>query len=118
MKSLRGRHTLLAFALLIGIASCNLAITAPTAAPTLQPGDSVRNLTVTGLARDYALHIPPGLDSSRALPVVFAFHGYGGSGVNLQNATGFNVTADTGGFLVVYPNGIDHSWNAGSCCGP
>ena len=28
-----------------------------------------------------------------------------------------DVTADAEGFLVVYPNGLDQSWNAGLCCG-
>jgi polyhydroxybutyrate depolymerase len=32
--------------------------------------------------------------------------------------TGFNEIADTGGFLVVYPTGIELSWNASICCEP
>jgi polyhydroxybutyrate depolymerase len=31
--------------------------------------------------------------------------------------TGFDDIADTAGFLVVYPEGIGASWNAGTCCG-
>ncbi len=89
----------------------------PTPAPTLESGDTERAVTVDGLPRDYILYIPPGLDSSQMVPVVFAFHYYPASGLDMQNLTGFNAIADTGGFVVVYPNGIDGSWNAGSCCG-
>ena len=131
MKNLRGHlYTILAFALVIGTASCNpaaapLTATIPptaTAAPTIQPGDSTRTLTVNGLKRDYLLHIPPGLERSRAVPVVLAFSGYGMTPSNLQTLTGFNDVANKDGFLVAYPKGTgssdsELSWNAGICCG-
>ena len=90
----------------------------PTAAPTIQPGDSERKLTVNGVERSYLLHIPPGLDSLHPAPVVFVFHGLGvGSmATSMPLLTGFSEIADGAGFLVVYPNGIGLSWNAGSCC--
>ena len=28
-----------------------------------------------------------------------------------------NATADARGFIVVYPNGYQTSWNGGACCG-
>ena len=90
----------------------------PTAAMTVQPGDSERTLTVNGLERSYQLHIPPGLDSLQAVPVVFVFHGLGIGSMpeSMPLLTGFDEVADTAGFLVVYPTGIGLSWNAGSCC--
>jgi len=134
MKNLRS-HLLpiLPFVLLISTASCNqtvappnadigqIATTVPTAAaaPTIQPGNSTRKLTVNGLNREYLIHIPSGLDRSRTVPVVFAFHGYDGSSSEMQTWTGFDAIADKDSFLVVYPqgSGTDRSWNAGSCCG-
>jgi polyhydroxybutyrate depolymerase len=137
MKSLRSHLlTILPFVLLISTASCNqtvappnatvgqTAITAPTAAeaaaaPTIQPGDSTRKLTVNDLNREYLIHIPPGLDGSRTVPVVFAFHAFGGSSSEMQTMTGFNAIADKDSFLVVYPqgSGTDRTWNGGMCCG-
>ena len=131
MKNLRGRlYTILAFALVISTASCNpaaapLTATIPptaTAAPTIQPGDSTRTLTVNGVKRDYLLHIPPGLDRTRALPVVLAFSGAGMTPSTMQTMTGFNDVADKENFLVAYPKGTgssdsELSWNAGICCG-
>lgn len=126
--------TLLTFALLIGAASCNQATAIPTAtiapiatttppptetpAPTLQPGDSEHKLTVNGLERTYVLHIPPGLDHLHLAPVVLAFHGLGENPATMELMTGFSDIADQANFLLVYPEGVGNSWNAGgTCCG-
>ena len=96
---------------------------APTAtpAPTLQPGDSQRTLTVNGQERTYLLHIPPGLDGSQPVPVVFALHGFDNEIhfeiTDLQYSTGFSTIADANGFVVLYPSGVSGVWNAGKCCG-
>jgi len=122
---------ILAAVLLLGATACSQTVAkpvtthAPTAtpgpAPTLQPGDSTRQLTVSGLERSYILHIPPGLDSLRPVPVVFVFHGLLDDAVSIQTTTGFNAIADKNGFPVLYPNGSGPSealsWNAGGCCG-
>jgi polyhydroxybutyrate depolymerase len=34
-----------------------------------------------------------------------------------QRTTGMDAKADEAGFVVVYPEGVDRSWNAGACCG-
>lgn len=88
----------------------------PTPGPTIQPGDIERTLMVDGLERSYILHIPPGLDSLRPIPVVLAFHDVDSGAINMQLLTGFNEIADKAGFLVVYPEGIGLSWNGGGGC--
>jgi polyhydroxybutyrate depolymerase len=35
----------------------------------------------------------------------------------MEETSHFDDLATKVGFIVVYPEGIDHSWNAGSCCG-
>ena len=109
---------IITIAVLIDTASCNRAAATPTAMPTLQPGSHQRTLMVKGLSRTYLLHVPPGLDSLRPVPVVLAFHGYSGNGSSFRDVTGFDDIADNNGFLVVYPEGAggDHSWNASGCC--
>lgn len=119
----------LTFALLGSTASCNQAtppvatsaptattVPSPTTAPTLEPSDSARKLTVNGVERSYLLHIPPGLDGLHPVPVVFVFHGFFQT-ASAISFTGFNDMADKDGILVVYPEGLDLSWNAGDCCG-
>jgi polyhydroxybutyrate depolymerase len=127
-------YTFIAATLLVGVVACGQTVATPTAVPTaipsstatiaaatLQPGDLERTLTVNGVERTYLLHIPPGLDSTKPVPVVFAFHGYDIEIYfeisDLQNMTGFNDIADQSGFLLVYPKGISGVWNAGTCCG-
>jgi polyhydroxybutyrate depolymerase len=108
-----------AILILLITASCDQTIPIPTAtaAPTIQPGDSERKLTVNGLERSYLLHIPPGLDSQQPLPVVFAFHGGSQTPRGMRTVTRLNDVADQANFLVVYPEGVYRSWNAGHCCG-
>jgi len=126
MKTINLFLTIFACAILLGAAACGQAAARPTAtpeptptpAPTVPPGDSTRTITVGDLERTYILHIPPGLDSSRPAPVVFAFHGMFGNGAAMVLATGFNDIADVDGFLAVYPRGYGASWNAVDCCGP
>jgi polyhydroxybutyrate depolymerase len=90
----------------------------PSPAPTIQPGDSTRTLKVGDLNRSYILHIPPGIDMVRPVPLVFVFHGYTSQPQEME-AYGFNEISDSYGFLVVYPGGgLGLSWNAGGCCGP
>ena len=95
------------------------ATLAPTAtpAPTLEPSDSERKLTVDGAERSYLLHIPSGLDSLQPVPIVLAFHGAGAEPSAMDLMTGFNDIAEEAGFIVVYPEGLGLTWNAGTCCG-
>ena len=96
------------------------ATLAPTAtpAPTLQPGDSERTVTVDGVERSYLLYIPPGIDSLQPVPVVFAFHGAGQEPATMQILTELDDVANSGKFVLVYPEGIGLEWNAGgTCCG-
>jgi len=125
MKTINRLLMLLIFVILLTCTACGQSAAGPTAtpeptatpAPTIPPGDSTRTLVVGDLERNYLLHIPPGLDSQRPVPVVFVFHGLSMLADDLPTMTGFNDVADTGGFLAVYPNGYSRSWNVSVCCG-
>lgn len=132
MKSFRGYlYGILVFVLLTSLTACGMvpagpaatiapastAAPAATAAATIPPGDSTRKLTVDGLERSYLVHIPRGLDRSRPVPVLFAFHGADMAPEEMQLVTGFNEIADKDKFIVVYPEGIGQSWNVRLCCG-
>ncbi len=84
----------------------------------VRPGDYHVTLTFQGYARSYDLHVPPQYDGKTPLPLVIALHPFGGDAAGFANATGFNKEADAEGFFVVYPQGLNGSWNAGSCCRP
>jgi hypothetical protein len=117
-----GLLTVVTTVLLISMSACSqtaatsTATIAPTAtptatpAPTLQSGESHRPVKVNGLDRTFLLHIPPGLDSSRPEPVVFALHGFDNKYyfevTDLQHITEFGTISDQSGFILVYPSGI------------
>lgn len=67
--------------------------------------------TVKGMQRSYVLYIPQGLKPGAQL--LFMFHGSGGDGASTREVTGygFDVLADKYKFLVVYPDGIETTWN-------
>ena len=80
------------------------------------PGITVtRELDVGGAAREFALHVPGTPDPTPDLLVVL--HWWGGSMEEAAASGGWTAASDAGGFLVAFGSGIDHSWNAGSCCG-
>lgn len=73
-----------------------------------------KEVTVGKLKRTYRLHLPQGHQKKKdPLPLVFAFHGGGGSGASTERKTGFSELADKEGFIVAYPDGIDRHWNDG-----
>ena len=86
------------------------------ATATATPGETSESIMVDGLLRTYERHIPPGYDGTTPLPVVFDFHGLGGTGAGWKGSTAWAQLADQHGFIAIWPDGIDNSWNAGRCC--
>lgn len=89
-------------------------------------GDRSVTLQHDGQRRHYVIHIPPGLDPRRPVPLVLAFHGGGGNAEMMADDAryGWIGEADRQGFVVVFPNGFSKlpggnfaTWNAGTCCG-
>lgn len=76
------------------------------------PGLTVEaSLESGGLARSYRVYVPTGAGAG-PLPLVLAFHGLGGSGAQLERATGLTEIAEREKFAVVYPDGhgTPRSW--------
>lgn len=68
-----------------------------------------------GQARDYWLYLPEQAESRKAMPLVLALHGGGGTGYDQQRLSGgiFNRLAEREGFIVCYPSGLERHWNDG-----
>ena len=70
------------------------------------------------IPREYTVYIPENYNHSIPTPILFAFHGFGGSNNFIMNSAGFNEIADEENFIVVYPQGslifnlLAH-WNVG-----
>lgn len=78
------------------------------------------NRTVTlrrdGVERAAVVHHP--VTARAGAPLVVVLHGAGGSHADVQVGLGWTRLADRAGFVVAFPDGLDHTWNAGACCGP
>ena len=72
--------------------------------------------------RAYVLHVPPALRRdprlSQGVPAMLVLHGLESNPADAADSTGLSRLADRDGALVVYPEGVRESFNAGYCCGP
>jgi polyhydroxybutyrate depolymerase len=91
-----------------------------TACKTLPPlnlteRDLELSLEHGGYTRDFILHLPVNHKTISTMPLVIALHGGGGTAKGMIRLTRgrFNELADAYGFLVVYPQGLEKSWNDG-----
>jgi len=66
-----------------------------------------------GLQRSYITYLPSTYQQGTPMPLLMAFHGYGQSADNMMLYTQFNAIADNESFIVVYPQGVNNTWNAG-----
>jgi len=85
-------------------------------ATTFGPGkvsisDGSKEFLYQGKAQTYYLHTSKSYKLDYSMPLVVVFHGSGGSGKSIADVTRFNELADQKGFIVVYPDGINHRWN-------
>lgn len=66
-----------------------------------------------GETRSYRLFLPADYEPGDAIPLVLNLHGRGSNGLEQALYTGMNAVADTAGFAVCYPDGLDGEWNVG-----
>lgn len=101
-----------------GAGSSDMDADAAVACPSgaLGPGDERASLEHDGMMRSILVHVPPSYDNTRPMPLVLNFHGATMTAALQQQTTGMDAKADEAGFVVVYPEGVDRSWNAGACC--
>lgn len=80
------------------------------------PGDYTKKVNVDGRTREYRLHVPSTYNGKIPLPIIFAFHGTSASASVIEQETSLDRSADSLGFIVVYPEGLHRGWNIGECC--
>ncbi len=71
-----------------------------------------RNIAFGGTARSYVVYVA---DTARRAPapLLVVLHGGGGWAEQMRRYTRFDAIAAREGFVVVYPQGLDRSWNDG-----
>jgi polyhydroxybutyrate depolymerase len=74
-----------------------------------------KNLVSSGITREYRIYIPALYDGTKAVPVVFNFHGYTSNNLAQEFYADFRPVADTANFIVVHPQGTviggGNAWN-------
>lgn len=66
-----------------------------------------------GTTRNYIVYVPSGHNIQNPAPLVMVLHGFTQTAQAIMNYSDFNTYAEEHNFIVVYPNGIDNSWNVG-----
>jgi polyhydroxybutyrate depolymerase len=85
---------------------------------SLAPGDTTVTLPHDGVSREYIVHVPASYDGHSAVPLVLDIHGLTSNDTQQEALSGWREKSDASGFIVVYPNGLNASWNGGTlCCG-
>jgi polyhydroxybutyrate depolymerase len=93
-----------------GLLACKKSETDNNSNPGVQKTETI---TVDSRTREYIIYLPTGYNTATALPLVFCLHGGGGTGSGFQSMANFNTLAEKEKFIVVYPSGIEKSWNDG-----
>jgi polyhydroxybutyrate depolymerase len=71
--------------------------------------DYTYTVDVDGVTRSYVLRYPKAYDPKHRYPVVFLFHGTGGSGAE-YDYSGVEQAAPKGAAIFVLPVGLDYAW--------
>ena len=69
-----------------------------------------------GANRRYRIFAPPH-PSSPTRGLLLVLHPFGGSAARFEQQSGLDRRAATANSVVVYADGLGHSWDAGTCCG-
>lgn len=122
MNHHRTRHVAafaFAFALpAVGCSSSDSEGTAMQEPCVLVEGTQTVMTEVDGQMREYILEVPP-LTEGESAPLVINMHGFTSSFEQQKAYMDAESPSPwtSSGFVLVYPNGLDSSWNGGTCCG-
>ena len=82
-----------------------------------ESGDFDRTIQVGDSDRRFLLHVPASYDPTAGVSLVVAFHGFTEGPEDIRDTSHFDQISDERGFIVAYPEGLNGSWNGGTCCG-
>jgi polyhydroxybutyrate depolymerase len=89
-------------------------------AQVLAAGNTTRTLQVGNAMRSYVLHVPSTYTGNQRVPLLFDFHGLGGSGQGEANSSSYVAATQSEGVILAFPtgtsDGIGQGWNVGTCC--
>jgi len=68
-----------------------------------------QTIDVAGTKRTYEMFVPDGYDGRKTYPLVFVFHGDGGTGANIRGSIKLEAES-SGEAIFVYPDGLNKTW--------
>ncbi len=80
-------------------------------------GEMPLTLHLGGQDRTMIVHVPTTYNPKVPASLVFNFHGFVNTAAQQRDISLMEATSDAHGFILVYPDGLGQSWNAGDCCG-
>jgi polyhydroxybutyrate depolymerase len=101
------------FVTLMGCQRNSVGSLTGTPSANVAPGDYHGALLSNGLTRTFITHIPPQYTAHHPLPIMLSLHGRLGDGQGQITLSHMSAVADQYGFIVVYPDGYQRSWNDG-----
>lgn len=66
--------------------------------------DRTFEITSEGREREYTLHVPPGYDGKKPMPLMVVLHGLSQDSNSIAKLSAMSEKADKEGFIVAYPN--------------
>lgn len=93
------------------------AVVDPCVGRSGRAGRTTLQLPWGGRMRSAVVNVPAGYDGRSAVPLVLALHGFLDSGGGFAAYDGLEAEGARRGIVVVHPDGLNNSWNAGACCG-
>lgn len=88
----------------------------PSCDKTLESGDFTRELTLGGVTRSYLVHVPEARRVDSTTPLLIDFHPMSFDAPWERSHSGFLELSDQEGFIAVWPQGLENSWDVGPCC--
>ena len=107
---------IIAFSLLVSGFVVNQSVAAQNE-PQIKVGENSGSIKCGNQTRQFLLYVPEGYDGKTNLPLVFLFHGSGGTSKIIMENTDLSKVADKKKFIIAAPEGIYpffgmNSWNA------
>lgn len=101
---------------LSGLSSCSGNDDVPLDAPDTT-GLFTRTISHDEVTRQFILYVPDSLEGTSRVPLMLNFHGFGGTANRHLRSADMRSLADSGKFILVYPQGAllegNPHWNAG-----
>jgi polyhydroxybutyrate depolymerase len=85
-----------------------------TVSSTVSVAQTNGSIQHNGITRNYIVYVPAAYQPGDSWSLVFVLHGFTQTASAIMGVSGFNAIADTGEFIVAYPNGVGNAWNTNS----